>query len=348
MSEDRFENVMRELREAAPPAPQRLRQRVSTLRQPRAKRVWSLRPALVGAAALTLTVGLGAAAVGGLTGSGSPDQTSLRNAGSAGAGEETAERRQSYRRDSSTQPELAPADRTRVGTDGAALSKSPVFNPGSRLQQHVVAMNLRVRDLSRSTQTAIRHTRRLGGYIAAADYATGSDTGDSSLDLRVPVQNVQEAIARFTDLGTIVSQRISVDDLQAPLDRTDARIATARKTIAELEAKNVRTPAEQARLDDARRLVKRLNQSRRNIVVQATYAKISLQLTTKKAAAKQTEPGRFDRFWGDAKDILGKELIAVLYVLVVAGPFAILALLALLAARGWRRRSDHRLLGETG
>ncbi len=343
MSEDRFENITRELREAAPPAPEGLRERVSSLRQPEAKKVWRLRPALVAAAALALTVGLGAAAVGGLTGSGTAEQTSLRDAGSARPGNETAGRAQS-----SSGQELAPTDRRRVRTDAAALSKSPVFNPGSRLQQHVVSMNLRVRDLSRSTQTAIRHTRRLGGYIAAADYATGSDTGDSSLDLRVPVQNVQEAIARFSDLGTIVSQRISVDDLQAPLDRTDARLAVARKTIAELEAKPTRSPAEQARLDDARRLVKRLTQSRSNIVRQATYAKISLQLTTKKAVAKETAPGRFDRFWGDAKDILGKELIAVLYVLVVAGPFAILAALALLAERARRRRADHRLLGETG
>ena len=37
MSEDRFENVMRELREAAPPAPEELRQRVRALREPRAK-----------------------------------------------------------------------------------------------------------------------------------------------------------------------------------------------------------------------------------------------------------------------------------------------------------------------
>ena len=209
-------------------------------------------------------------------------------------------------------------------------------------------MNLRVRDLSASTQAAVRHTRRLGGYVAAANYATGAESGDSSLDLRVPVQNVQEAIAKFTDLGTIVSQQISIDDLQAPLDRTEARIAAARKTIAELEAKSVRTPAEQARLDSAKRTVKRLNQTRSNIVREATYAKISLLLTTKKAAAQQTEPGRFDRFWGDAGDILGKEAIAVLYFLVVVGPFAILAALALVAERARRRRADHRLLGETG
>ncbi len=345
MSEDKFESVMKELREAAPPAPDGLRERVGALREPQAKRVWKLRPALVAAAALALAVGLGAAAVGGLTRSGTPEKSSLRD-DSARPGNPTAGGGQQL---SSSGRELAPeARRTRLDLDALLNKRAPVLTPGSRLQQYAVAMDLRVRDLSRSTQAAVRHTRRLGGYVAAADYATGSDTGDSSLDLRVPVQNVQEAIAKFTDLGTIVRQRISIGDLQAPLDRTDSRIAAQQKIITELEAKDVRTPAEQMRLDDAKRTLKRLTRSRSNLVREGTYAKIALQLTTKKAAAKQAVPGRFDRFWGDAGDILGKEAIAVLYVLVVAGPFAIIAALALLAERARRRRADHRLLGETG
>jgi len=71
-------------------------------------------------------------------------------------------------------------------------------------------------------------------------------------------------------------------------------------------------------------------------------------LTTRKAATQHVEPGRFDQFWDDAGDILGKEAIAVLYALVIAGPFLILAALALLAERARRRRADQRLLGETG
>ncbi len=75
----------------------------------------------------------------------------------------------------------------------------------------------------------MRETRKLGGYVAAANYSTGETSGDSRLDLRVPAQNVQKAIASFTELGTILAQRISVADLQAGLDRLDARIAKARR-----------------------------------------------------------------------------------------------------------------------
>jgi hypothetical protein len=338
MSEPGNENLTRELRSTAPPAPERLRERVRALPAPSTRTAWRLRPALVMAVAIAVAVAVGAAAIGGLRNSAAPEQRSL--AGEA-AGAATPSKPGDLRA-----PQQARAHGKQDSQSlGSALA---IPAPGSRLQQYDVSMSLRVRDLSRATQAAVRQTRRLGGYVAAANYSTGVSVGDSSLELRVPVGRIQAAIARFTDLGTILSQRISVADLQAPLDRTDARIAALQKVISELETKNFRTPAEQTRLDGAKRTLQRLSQSRTNLVREGTYAKISLQLTTRKAAAKHTEPGRFDRFWGDAGDILGKEAIAVLYTLVVAGPFAILAALALLAERARRRRADHRLLGETG
>ena len=59
-------------------------------------------------------------------------------------------------------------------------------------------------------------------------------------------------------------------------------------------------------------------------------------------------PSRFNRFWDTTSNILGKELIAVLYALVLAGPLVLLAALLFVAERTRRRRADHRLLEETG
>jgi uncharacterized protein DUF4349 len=209
-------------------------------------------------------------------------------------------------------------------------------------------MKLRVDDLSRATQSAVRQTVRLGGYVASANYGTNEAQGDSLLQLRVPVANVQKAIARFTGLGTLLAQRISVVDLQAGVDRINRRLAAQLKVIETLEAKSDLTAADQARLEAARRTVRQLTRGRTSLERQAAYAKFSLQLTTQKAAEKQGAPGRFDKFWGDAGDILGKEAIGVLYALVIVGPFAILAALALFGERARRRRADHRLLEETG
>jgi len=75
---------------------------------------------------------------------------------------------------------------------------------------------------------------------------------------------------------------------------------------------------------------------------------VSLQLTTAKPAAKNAVPDRFDRFLVTSGDILGKEAIALLYALVVAGPFVLIAALLIIAERMRRKRADHRLLEEAG
>ena len=302
MSEASFEMALQELRDTAPLAPEALRERVRTLREPAPKRRLRLRPALV---AIPIVV-IGLALIGALI--------------------DSSERRPTPVAFKPTLPR-AQSQATTEADELRALA--PAFTSKSRLQQQQVSMRLRVDDLSRATQTAVRQTRNLGGYVAAANYSTGDTSGDSRLDLRVPAQNVQKAIASFTELGTILAQRIRVADLQGGLDRLDARIAKARRA-------------------GDKRALKTLERSRVALVREGTYAKVSLQLTTSQPAAKQQEPGRFDRFWGDAGDILGKEAIAVLYALVIVGPFLILAALAFFAERARRRRADHRLLEETG
>jgi hypothetical protein len=337
MSEASFDMVLQELRNTAPWAPERLRDHVATLPAAGSRRSLRFRPALAVAIALALSIGLGAAIIGGVTGS-EPKTPVGRFAPATGALQERSK-------------QLAvptPKYQYKAYSDMRNAPFAPTLGSSSRLQRQDVSMRLRVEDLSRATQGAVRDTLRLGGYVASANYGTNEARGDSLLQLRVPVANVQKAIARFTDLGTLLAQRISVVDLQAGVDRINRRLAGQLKVIETLEAKSDLTPAERARLEAAKRNVRQLTRGRTSLERQAAYAKFSLQLTTQKAAEKQGTPGRFDKFWGDAGDILGKEAIGVLYALVIVGPFAILAALAFFAERSRRRRADHRLLEETG
>jgi Domain of unknown function (DUF4349) len=314
MSEASFDMVLQELRDTAPRAPEALRERVRALREPAPKRRLRLRPALV---AIPVIIIVGVAVIGGLI--------------------DSSERRSVVRDE---QPQVLRSRSQGATTESGELrALAPSLTAKSRLQQQQVSMRLRVNDLSGATQKAVRETRKLGGYIAAANYSTGEARGDSRLDLRVPAQNVQKAIARFTELGTILAQQIRVADLQAGLDRLDARIATKQKQLENLTGDE---------LAKEQRALRRLERSRNALVREGTYAKVSLQLTARKPAEKQEAPGRFEQFWGDAGNILGKEAIAMLYALVIVGPFAILAALAVFAARTRRRRADHRLLEETG
>jgi Domain of unknown function (DUF4349) len=339
MSEASFDMVLEELRATAPHAPERLRERVAALPAAQPRRSLRLRPALVVAIALALSVGLGAAILGGITGS-EPNESVAKESLAFEPQPTRSARAQQYSRGGAW---MAQSD-----TQKLPRGLAPILGSNSRLQRQDVSMRIRVEDLSRATQSAVRQTVRLGGYVASANYGTNEAQGDSLLQLRVPVANVQKAIARFTDLGTILGQQISVVDLQAGVDRINRRLAAQLKVIQTLEAKSDLTTAERARLETARRTVRQLTRGRTSLERQGAYARFSLQLTTQKAAENQEAPGRFDKFWGDASDILGKEAIGVLYALVIVGPFAILAALALFGERARWRRADHRLLEETG
>lgn len=332
MSDASFDMVLQELRDTAPSAPDRLREHLAALPTARPRRPLRLRPALAAAIALAIAVGLGAAVIGGVTGSKSPEPVAVgefRSARSLLNGSERNPTREL--------PGIRDQQRAYAAPGGVTLA--PSLTAKSRLQQQQVSMRLRVDDLSRATQKAVRQTRNLGGYVAAANYSTGETAGDSRLELRVPAQNLQKAIARFTDLGTILAQQIRVADLQGGYDRLGARIAAKEKLIKTLTGEQ---------LAEEQRALRRLRRQRDALVRESTYAKVSLHLTTRKQAEEQEAPGRFESFWGDAGDILGKEAIGVLYALVIVGPFAILAALAFFAERARRRRADHRLLEETG
>jgi hypothetical protein len=347
LDDPRFEEIVTELREKAPTAPQGLRERVdATARSESARKVggrWhlGLRRGLALAAACTVAVGVGAALVNGLTGSGKPK--GLESEGALVA------------RPQRTQAPTASAQRPfkrSAATDAAGHQRAPALPPARRrLQDYDARMRLRVENaaaLDRATKRAMRDTRGLGGFVASIDFGTRpEEQGDASLVLRVPVANVQEAVARYTELGTIVSQQVKINDLQPQADRLSQSATELRRRIAELVAKSRGsglTVDERIRLENARRDLQSLSGRRSRLVREASYATVTLELTTAKAAEKREEPGAFRTFWDDASKILGTELIWLLYALVVAGPFVLLAILALVAERSRRRRSADSLL----
>jgi hypothetical protein len=347
LDDPRFEEIVTELREKAPTAPQGLRERVdATARSESARKVggrWhlGLRRGLALAAACTVAVGVGAALVNGLTGSGKPK--GLESEGALVA------------RPQRTQAPTASAQRPfkrSAAKDAAGQQRAPALPPARRrLQDYDARMRLRVENaaaLDRATKRAMRDTRGLGGFVASIDFGTRpEEQGDASLVLRVPVANVQEAVARYTELGTIVSQQVKINDLQPQADRLSQSATELRRRIAELVAKSRGsglTVDERIRLENARRDLQSLSGRRSRLVREASYATVTLELTTAKAAEKREEPGAFRTFWDDASKILGTELIWLLYALVVAGPFVLLAILALVAERSRRRRSADSLL----
>jgi hypothetical protein len=341
LDDPRFQEIVSELRAKAPSAPEGLRERVGeTARSEGARtpgRRWNpgLRRGLALAAACTVAVGVGAALVNGLTGSRQPK--GLESEGALVA------------------PDKAQATYPSVYESfekDAAGARAPALPPARRrFQDYDARMRLRVKDaaaLDRGTKRAMRDTRSLGGFVASIDFGTRpEDQGDASLVLRVPVAQVQEAVARYTELGTIISQQVKINDLQPQANRLTQRATELRRRIAELVAKSRKsglTVDGRIQLENARRDLQSVTGHRSRLVREASYATVTLELTTDKAAEKREEPGAFPTFWDDASKILGTELVGLLYALVVAGPFVLLAILALIAERSRRRRANDSLL----
>ena len=309
--DEKFEGLVNELRAARPEAPESLRQRVAAIAArpaapPRRKLhvTWVLAPA---AAALVAGASPSACCPAGT--SRPPIVTTFE-----------AERASTESLDSS----------------GSTAAKQAPIAPAERAQLYSVAIALRVKDLSETTQDALRRTRALGGYVRSVDYGEGDGEGTARLVLRVPIGRVQTAILRYSELGTILDQHVSVRDIQPRLNRRFERIAELRRVIPTLSGEEqAAAQAELEALQTAQRRERR----------QASFATASLNLTTKDAVVVPTEPGRIQRALERAADVLAAETVAIVYAAVVAAPFILLGLVVVIAARAARRRSDRRLLG---
>ena len=132
-----------------------------------------------------------------------------------------------------------PTPLLKAGAPPAAADAATPAPTTGRAQRYSAQLTLAVKDvdgLSAATQKALQITRDLGGYVVSVSYAT-SDTGVSSLTLKVPTANVQDALVRLTGLGKIVSQQVQIDDLQGQVDELTKRETALRGQIARLSAR---------------------------------------------------------------------------------------------------------------
>ena len=304
-----------EMRAARPIASIELRERVlevAAREQPRRERRFSLPPlrrvAFVAAPAV-LALAIGGALVHGLASSGD-------------------------------KPAQIPAVVDRLGgqttnSSGARLAspkaRAILPNTPTRLQQYGASMRIQVKNLgalSDATKRAMHFARFVGGYVAYIRYSSPAhEQGSASLVVRVPIDRVQDMIEEYSNLGTIVSQKISVVDVTNAVEEQAREIARLKGEIARLKPGPERS-ALQARLDY-------LTKRKAATVRRAQLARVALVLTTKKQAAAAT--GRFDRTLSDAGSVLLREAEILLYALIVAGPLLLLGG-AIVAAGRYRDR----------
>jgi hypothetical protein len=251
------------------------------------------------------------------------------------------------------------------GAPGTSAGKAaPVPAPGTTLESTIGPANDRAQRVSatltvevadsnavsRAAQDALDLTRRLGGHVVSASVATG-DEGSAALTVRVPVGKVQEAIVGLSALGRIVSQQVTIDDLQETLDRLQRRERSVRAQIAlivarlESQSLDAETRARlESRLKTLRNELRELRRGIASTNAEARMATIQLNVVTPEVLGAVPTPSRLDRTLDEALNVLVWEGVVVLAAAIIAAPFALVGFAAWLGRRLYRRREEDRLL----
>jgi uncharacterized protein DUF4349 len=257
---------------------------------------------------------------------------------------------------------VTPAQTGRGGASEAAPSnglgittpKDSAIGPTPDRAQRVSAtLTVEVADaqaVSGAAQEALDLTRSLGGHVVNASVATG-DEGSAALTVRIPVDKVQEAIVKLSALGRIVSQQVSIQDLQEGLDTMERRERSVREQIARISARldsEALDPGTRAALESRRQSLRsELRELRRGIgstKAEARMATIDLTVVTPDGLGVVPTPTRLDRTLDEALNVLVWEGVVVLATAIVVAPFALVFFAAWLGRRFQRRREEERLL----
>jgi hypothetical protein len=239
--------------------------------------------------------------------------------------------------------------------------KAPTFLPdqgaldraAGRAQKIAATLTVEVTDsddVSKASQEALDLTQRLGGYVVSSSVVTG-DSAQAVLTVRVPAASVQDALVQLSSLGRIVSQQVTIDDLQQTLDALERRERSLVAQIAGVQAKlgsDDLDPVQRAQLEARLRTLRsELRQVRRGLGTtnaEARNATIRLTVVTPETGGAAAPPSRLDRTLDEALNVLVWEGVVAVAILIVAAPFVLVALAAWVGRRFYRRREDERLL----
>jgi hypothetical protein len=249
-------------------------------------------------------------------------------------------------------PESAAPPGTTLGAPDQG-QRSGVAPADDRAQRTSATLTVEVADsdgVSDSAQKALDLTRRLGGHVVSASVVTG-EGANAAITVRVPSARVQEAVVQLSALGEIVSQQVSIEDLQETLDTLERRERSVRSQIAvlvarlESESLDAETRARlQARVQNLRAELRELRRSLAGTRAEARMSTIQLTVVTPESSGGVAPQSKLDRTLEEAVNVLVWEGVIALAIAIVAAPFALVALAMWLGRRIYRRREEDRLL----
>jgi hypothetical protein len=224
-----------------------------------------------------------------------------------------------------------------------ALAPRAATVPSSptRVQRYAASLTLRVPAVSDAVKRALHIAASFGGFPVSVHVASTANAGTADLVLKVPRANVQEAVAQLSQLGTITSEQVAVQDLQQGINATDRTIARLQQQLAQLRAVP-QTEAVKRQIAALTQQVEALQRARAATIRAAHFATIDLALTTRPPAPPQHHHGPLHGL-AVAFRWLG---VGLVYTLALGLPLLALAAVVWLVVRTIRRRREDALLSE--
>src|SRR3954451_20831082 len=235
-----------------------------------------------------------------------------------------------------------PTTALQAQTGAAKLAPITPAPPAGRVVNYDASLSLRVptsNDVSAAVKRALRIASSLGGYPTSVHAQTKAKSGTADVTLKIPRQNVQEAVTRLSALGTITAEQVDLQDLQAGITTTIREIARLQRALAERRAQPA-TPANERKIAALTARIATLQRGTADTRRTAHYATVNLHLATPATAAHATHHGPLHGL-GVALRWIG---IGAIYVLALGLPALLLVALGWLVVRTIRRRRENELL----
>ena len=245
--------------------------------------------------------------------------------------------------DSAATPATPLAPNVQHGSATKSLGALAPAPSSTRAQRYGASIGLRVTSpgaVSGAVKKALRITAALGGHPTSVHASSAAKTGTADLVLRIPRRHVQEAVTRLSQLGTITSERVDVQDLQPTLDATDRLIERLQKQLAALRAQPQTTERDRA-IAAVTAHVQRLQRNEAATRHSADFATVRVHVATAAPAAPAHHRHGPLHGLGVAAYWTG---IGAVYALAFGLPLLALAALLYVAGRAVRRRRVDALL----
>jgi hypothetical protein len=197
----------------------------------------------------------------------------------------------------------------------------------------------------------IRVTDRHGGFVLSSSVSAGEEAkSGASLDLRIPSDRLQAAVADLSELAHVRSRTQAARDVTAEFASPRRRLADAlaeRRGLLRQLAQAVtpnQTAAVRARLRAVNRRANRARRELRALRERVAFSSVSVTVEPGAAAKKDGGGWSLGDAANDAVSVLGAVAGAAIVGLAVALPAGLLAFLGWVAYRAIVRRRRERAL----